>query len=212
MADDARQRILDAAFREFSLNGKAGARMQAIAERAQVNQAMLNYYYKSKDDLYMEIVRQSVYRCHKDHPKLLNLSQEAQRQSILDHIERDIRFWAANEDLLRLTLHDLLAGGEGMKLALREMLGDEEMRADAAKMMTGGLFRSKDPSQVMLHFTSLTLLSLIPLEAIREIYSSSASNAEFLEARIAAVRDLLEHGLFSEQTPGGKSAPNGEIQ
>jgi len=55
MADDARQRILDAAFKEFSLNGKAGARMQAIAERAQVNQAMLNYYFKSKDDLLFAI-------------------------------------------------------------------------------------------------------------------------------------------------------------
>ena len=180
--------------------------MQAIAERAQVNQAMLNYYYKSKDDLYMEIVRQSIYRCHKDHPTLLDEPPEQQRQQILDHIEHDIRFWAANEDLLRLTLHDLLAGGEGMKLALREMLGNEEMRSDSEKMMTGGLFRSKDPSQIMLHFVSLTLLSMIPLETIREIYTSAASKTEFLEDRIAAVRDLLEHGIFSEQTNGGENA------
>lgn len=45
------QRILDAAHAVFVRRGTAGARMQEIAEEAGVNQALLHYYFRSKDRL-----------------------------------------------------------------------------------------------------------------------------------------------------------------
>ncbi|HEY1208604.1 MAG TPA: TetR/AcrR family transcriptional regulator [Terracidiphilus sp.] len=51
-ADQTRARILDAAVRQFSENGLAGARTEQIAEEAGVNKALLYYYFKSKEDLY----------------------------------------------------------------------------------------------------------------------------------------------------------------
>jgi AcrR family transcriptional regulator len=48
---DAEQRILGAARRVFIRRGTAGARMQEIAEEAGVNQALLHYYFRSKDRL-----------------------------------------------------------------------------------------------------------------------------------------------------------------
>jgi AcrR family transcriptional regulator len=45
------QRILDAAHTVFLRRGTAGARMQEIAEEAGVNQALLHYYFRSKDRL-----------------------------------------------------------------------------------------------------------------------------------------------------------------
>jgi len=51
-ADQTRARILDAAIREFSEHGLAGARTEQIAEAAGVNKALLYYYFRSKDDLY----------------------------------------------------------------------------------------------------------------------------------------------------------------
>src|ERR1017187_6632186 len=51
-ADHARARILDAAIRQFSENGLAGARTEQIAEEAGVNKALIYYYFKSKEDLY----------------------------------------------------------------------------------------------------------------------------------------------------------------
>jgi len=49
---ESRTRILDAAIRQFSLNGLAGARTEQIAEEAGVNKALLYYYFKGKEDLY----------------------------------------------------------------------------------------------------------------------------------------------------------------
>jgi TetR/AcrR family transcriptional regulator len=51
-ADRTRKTILRAAIREFSLHGLAGARTDAIAESAKVNNALLYYYFKSKSGLY----------------------------------------------------------------------------------------------------------------------------------------------------------------
>jgi len=51
-AERTRRTILRAAVREFSVHGLAGARTGAIAKSAKVNNALLYYYFKSKNGLY----------------------------------------------------------------------------------------------------------------------------------------------------------------
>ncbi|MGH9142744.1 MAG: TetR/AcrR family transcriptional regulator [Vicinamibacterales bacterium] len=48
---DTEQRILDAAHAVFVRRGTAGARMQEIAVTAGVNQALLHYYFRNKEQL-----------------------------------------------------------------------------------------------------------------------------------------------------------------
>src|SRR6478672_13493242 len=48
---DTERRILDAAHTVFLRRGTAGARMQEIAAAAGVNQALLHYYFRSKEQL-----------------------------------------------------------------------------------------------------------------------------------------------------------------
>src|SRR5512146_2397873 len=50
--EQTRAAILDAAMREFALEGVAGARTDAIARAAKVNKALLYYYFKDKDALF----------------------------------------------------------------------------------------------------------------------------------------------------------------
>ena len=52
----AEQNILDTARTHFVKHGYAGARMQAIADEAGINKALLHYYFRSKADLYDRIV------------------------------------------------------------------------------------------------------------------------------------------------------------
>src|SRR6266542_5494953 len=53
------QRILDAAHTVFLRRGTAGARMQDIAAEAGVNQALLHYYFRSKDRLSEAVFRRA---------------------------------------------------------------------------------------------------------------------------------------------------------
>ncbi|MBW4646835.1 MAG: TetR/AcrR family transcriptional regulator [Goleter apudmare HA4340-LM2] len=54
------QQILDAAEQEFSRHGLNGARMNAIAERAQVTTAALHYYFENKESLYKAVLQRPV--------------------------------------------------------------------------------------------------------------------------------------------------------
>lgn len=54
---DTRTRILAAAEAEFLAHGYDGARMQAIADRAAINKAMVHYHFRSKEELFAQIVK-----------------------------------------------------------------------------------------------------------------------------------------------------------
>src|SRR5881296_4697573 len=56
--EESRAAILDAAVREFSREGAAGARTDAIARSARVNKALLYYYFKDKEALYGAVLDQ----------------------------------------------------------------------------------------------------------------------------------------------------------
>ena len=55
---DTKARILAAAEAEFLESGYDRSRMQAIADRAQINKAMLHYHFHSKDELFAQIFRE----------------------------------------------------------------------------------------------------------------------------------------------------------
>ena len=60
MAKDTEQIILEVARKHCVQNGFAGTRMQEIADEAEINKAMLHYYFRSKDKLYHEIISQTL--------------------------------------------------------------------------------------------------------------------------------------------------------
>ena len=51
-ADVTRQRILQAAIKEFAAEGYSGARVDAICKRARSNPRMIYHYFGDKDGLY----------------------------------------------------------------------------------------------------------------------------------------------------------------
>lgn len=55
--EQTEQRILDAAHRVFLRRGTAGARMQEIADEAEVNKALLHYYFRNKERLAEAVFR-----------------------------------------------------------------------------------------------------------------------------------------------------------
>src|SRR5689334_6414136 len=57
--EESRAAILEAAVHEFSREGVAGARTDAIARAARVNKALLYYYFKDKDTLYGAVLDQA---------------------------------------------------------------------------------------------------------------------------------------------------------
>lgn len=55
-----RERIMAAALKEFAARGFAGARTDAIAHRAHVNERMIFYCFESKEGLYRAVLKQKL--------------------------------------------------------------------------------------------------------------------------------------------------------
>lgn len=53
------QRILEAARKVFIHKGMSGARMQDIADEAQINKALLHYYFRNKEKLFEMVFREA---------------------------------------------------------------------------------------------------------------------------------------------------------
>jgi TetR/AcrR family transcriptional regulator len=88
---ETRARILDAALREFSANGLAGARTEQIATAAGVNKALLYYYFESKEKLYQAALDMVSSRV-RDRSMAILLRQlspgERLLRAALDHFDR----------------------------------------------------------------------------------------------------------------------------
>lgn len=56
------EQIFEAASRIFQRDGYAGARMQQIADEANINKSMLHYYYRSKDKLFRAVFQKQLIR------------------------------------------------------------------------------------------------------------------------------------------------------
>jgi len=83
---DTEARILAAARTVFTRTGTAGARMQDIAREAGVNQALLHYYFRSKQALADRVFREAA-------------------TTLFSALPRDLRPDASLEDLVRSFVH-----------------------------------------------------------------------------------------------------------
>jgi TetR/AcrR family transcriptional regulator len=110
-----RARILAAALRDFSARGINGARVDAIASRADTNKRMLYYYFGSKDGLFRAVLRhrlteQTPTAAPRDRTgagRIANLqdrmadSRDYVRLLMWEALERSDRAAIENEDLRR---------------------------------------------------------------------------------------------------------------
>jgi len=81
--DETSARILESATRQFGEYGFADASVRAIASDARVNPALINYYFRSKDELYREVITHSVRRLAEARVETLDrLEREAKGRAI----------------------------------------------------------------------------------------------------------------------------------
>lgn len=124
-SSETRGRILDAALREFSALGLAGARMEQIAAAAGVNKALLYYHFDSKENLYVAAVEM--------------ISAKIRDRSMAVFSRAD----SPGERLLRAALEHfdrILSQGEFQSLMQQEMMRLHQGKSDAMPVLVKRVF------------------------------------------------------------------------
>ena len=103
------QAILKAAEREFLTKGYAGARTTSIAEAAGVTHAMLHYYFRTKEHIFERILDEKMRLMSESVLAAFGQPGLPLPERLRNGIERHFDFIAANPDLPRFIVNEVLA-------------------------------------------------------------------------------------------------------
>jgi AcrR family transcriptional regulator len=98
-----RARIVEAAIDEFASRGFKGASMDAIAARTHTTRALINYYFGSKEKLYIAVLEQ-VYSEIRDAESNLDLDHLAPIDAVRRIVEFTYNYYVEHEGFVRLVV------------------------------------------------------------------------------------------------------------
>jgi TetR/AcrR family transcriptional regulator len=191
-----KQRILDAALREFSDKGIAGARVDAIAARANVNKRMLYYYFGSKEGLFREILQRRI-----DESSFAFRDSDVAGRGRLARRQADV---ARDRDYVRLMAWEALECGATHPVddSPRRELFKRWIEAVEAEQRAGNVPPELDAAQLVLSELCLVLGPLMVPQMTRLITGCGPTSPKQLERR-AAFLDALERRIEAPQHVAG---------
>ena len=202
---DTERRILDAARTVFIRRGSGGARMQEIAEEAGVNQALLHYYFGTKDGLSLAVFRESAAKLFPGILRILSsdASIEARVEQVVHHYIDTLR---AHPFLPGFVLGEMNFNPERMVALASEMasLGvpDAPRRAlavlgrDLAQRTKRGDFRPITADQFLVNIASLCVFPFAARPMLAHLLGVDAVGWErFLDVRRAELPQQILNTL-----------------
>lgn len=194
-ADRSQQAILDAARDEFSQHGLAGARVDRIAERADLNKRLIYYYFGSKDDLFLAVL-ESVYADIREAEKELHLLDLQPAEAVRRLTEFTWEYYLAHPEFITLlnsaNLHQ--ARHLDKSLRVREMnspviltLGDILERGRKEGVFRGGI----DAVQLYISIAGLAYFYLSNNFTLSAIFGRDLMTRKAKAERISHMCDVI---------------------
>ncbi len=182
-------RILQAAEKEFFEKGYAGARTVSIAEAAGVTHAMLHYYFRTKDKLFEQIVAGKINMLGDIILSAIGDGNLPLEERIRQGVERHFDFIAANRDLPRFIVNEVLSRPNHIEIMKRNalhivnsLLGSLQREID--EYAARGLCRKVDARMLLIDIVSLNVFPFMAAPIVYSAIGDSYSNYdEFLAMR-----------------------------
>ncbi|MFC1607129.1 TetR/AcrR family transcriptional regulator [Candidatus Latescibacterota bacterium] len=193
-----RSKILASAIRLFGEKGKSGVSTADIARDAQVNKALIFYYFKSKDELYRtifknlmaEFVEKVSQRMSKVEPGL---------PAVEVFVRCHIALLKENYHMATMIIRELLLeenADPDIKKECSEvfkMLRDDMLR-ELSRARAKRQIRGVDPLQTIVSIVSLDIFYFLGKPLVKLI-NPSVDNEKFETERVDHVVDILLNGL-----------------
>jgi TetR/AcrR family transcriptional regulator len=208
----SRHAILQASLVEFAQEGLAGARMDAIAEAAGVNKALLYYYFHDKDTLYGAVLDRFFARLLERIMGVCDRPGTA-GERFLSYVRTHFDSIAESPYYARIFMEELMSASRGGSPHLDRILADY-MQPIGTRLLgllqdgiRAGEFRAVDPAQFMpsaigsiVHYF---LTAPLRRKFMPELYPTTE---KAIHDRRAAVLDFIAAALFADRDAGLKLA------
>jgi len=176
---ETEQKIILSAEKLFYQKGKAGTSMQLIADDAGINRTLLNYYYRSKDQLFEAVFRKAMSRFVHDVAALMHTegSFEAYVPAV---VEKIIDTMLENPQIPIFVLQELSSNPNRMPQIMKEMGIDPETTLDKMAADIPDI-AGMDPRQVILNLISLCIFPFAARAVVLDILYGG-DEAAYIEA------------------------------
>jgi TetR/AcrR family transcriptional regulator len=202
--EESRAAILQAAVREFSREGVAGARTDAIARAAGVNKALLYYYFKDKETLYAAVLDQVFEGLSQSIQRALS-SDLPPREKLLAYVGAHFDYIASHPLYPRITQGEMMRAARGAAPQLKRIAKQYFVplfRKVAAVIEEGqatGDFRPVDPLHFVPSMIAIIVFHFTNAPVLRIVGGVDPYASELVAARRAAVMDFISAALFRRQ-------------
>ncbi len=194
---DTEEQIFEAASRVFQRKGYAGARMQEIADEANINKSMLHYYYRSKDKLFQEVFQREVKRLF---PVIFGVmdSDQSLPKKIDELIDTYYVFLEKNPHLVQFVLHEMHQNADRFKNFIKEegIQPPESFLVQIQEEVDKGNMDPVKPEQLVVSIIGLILFPFVARTMIETIFDMDTSNfLHFLKERKEFLSDFILNAI-----------------
>lgn len=107
MAKDTIQKILEAAFKVFGSKGFAATRMRDIADEAGVNLALINYHFKSKEELFKTVMSESIDVIQHQFIMFMDNPDNTMKEKLVNMMDAIARLMIDNNELFVFVFNEM---------------------------------------------------------------------------------------------------------
>lgn len=194
-ADRSQAAILLAAREEFAGHGLAGARMDRIAERADVNKRLIYYYFGSKDDLFLAVL-EGVYADIRTAEQQLHLDAVEPVEAVRRLVSFTWHYYLEHPEFITLLNSENLHRAEHLRRSERI----QEMNSPLVQLLDGvlergrreGVFRAGvDPIQLYISIASLCYFYLSNNHTLSAIFGRYLRAPKAMAQRLSHMTELV---------------------
>ncbi len=196
-AQRSKRAILDAALSEFAERGHAGARIDAIAERAGVSKPMLYNYFGDKDELYTAALREAYVQIRAGEREL-DLAGKAPEAAMRDLVAFTMEHFRSKPWFISMLNTENLLGGQ----TVRKIKDVGEIQSHLITMLTRILNRGVsqrvfrpgiDPVDLYIMIAALCYFPISNAHTLRAVFRCPVDEPWLNRHREHAVEMVLRY-------------------
>ncbi|MHB1201375.1 MAG: TetR/AcrR family transcriptional regulator [Polaromonas sp.] len=194
-ADRSQQAILLAARDEFSSYGLAGARVDRIAGRADINKRLIYYYFKSKDDLFLAVL-ENAYADIRAAEQVLHLDEMDPVEAIRQLISFTWHYYLDHPEFISLLNSENQHNAAHLKKSARI----QEMNSPLVQMLDTVIERGRhqelfragiDPIQLYISIASICYFYLSNNQTLSTIFGRDLRAPKAMAQRLSHMTDMV---------------------
>src|SRR4051812_1598221 len=188
-------RIVAAAIDEFAARGFKGASMDAIAAGTHTTRALINYYFGSKEQLYIAVL-EHVYSEIRDAEGKLDLDHLAPLEAVRRIVEFTYNYYVAHEGFVRLVVAENQARGRHLRKSkamrsLNRPIIDRLARVIARGQAAGAFRNDIDAVEIHKAIAALGMFNITNQYTFGSIFQTGMGPRGDIDRRCAVVADIV---------------------